>query len=115
MVLGFNARNSTRDVDAFIQIPREARIVRQYARQIAEEDRENTQDQAGDGHAFVLAFGRDGRNRRACTAQAGTEFGKLRERLPAGGTVRFDERLRVGATALPEIVMLLSTGLEWLL
>jgi hypothetical protein len=37
MVLGFNARQSTRDVDAAILIPHEARKVRQFAVVIAQE------------------------------------------------------------------------------
>ena len=37
MVLRFDARPSTRDVDAVILLPREARIVRDLARQVAEE------------------------------------------------------------------------------
>ena len=37
MVLHFDARPSTRDVDAVILLPREARIVRDLARQVAEE------------------------------------------------------------------------------
>ena len=37
MVLRFDARPSTRDVDAVILSPREARIVRDLARQVAEE------------------------------------------------------------------------------
>ena len=37
MVLRYNARPSTRDVDAVILYPREARIVRDLARQVAEE------------------------------------------------------------------------------
>jgi len=37
MTLFFNARPSTRDVDAVILLPREARLVREMARQVAEE------------------------------------------------------------------------------
>lgn len=37
MTLFFNARPSTRDVDAVILLPREARLVREMAKQIAEE------------------------------------------------------------------------------
>lgn len=37
MVLGFDARQSTRDVDAVILSPEEARMVRQLASQVAEE------------------------------------------------------------------------------
>ncbi len=37
MVLRYNARPSTRDVDAVILLPREARIVRELAKQVAEE------------------------------------------------------------------------------
>ena len=37
MVLGFQARESTRDVDAVIISPREARVVRELAKQVAEE------------------------------------------------------------------------------
>lgn len=37
MVLRFNARLSTRDVDAVILQPREARLVRELARQVADE------------------------------------------------------------------------------
>jgi len=37
MVLRFNARQSTRDVDAVILLPREARLVRELAKQVAEE------------------------------------------------------------------------------
>lgn len=37
MVLGFDARQSTRDVDAIILSPEEARLVRNLARQVAEE------------------------------------------------------------------------------
>ena len=38
MVLRFGARLSTRDVDAVILFPREAKIVRELARQVAEEN-----------------------------------------------------------------------------
>ncbi len=37
MVLRFDARSSTRDVDAVILLPREARLVRELAKQVAEE------------------------------------------------------------------------------
>jgi len=37
MVLAFGARQSTRDVDTVILLPREARIVRDLAKQVAEE------------------------------------------------------------------------------
>ncbi len=37
MVLRFDARPSTRDVDAVILLPREARVVRDLARQVADE------------------------------------------------------------------------------
>jgi hypothetical protein len=37
MVLGYRARQSTRDVDAVIIAPREARLVRMLAKQVAEE------------------------------------------------------------------------------
>lgn len=37
MVLGFDARQSTRDVDAIILSPEEARLVRNLARQVADE------------------------------------------------------------------------------
>lgn len=37
MVLRFNARPSTRDVDAVILLPREARLVRELAKQVASE------------------------------------------------------------------------------
>jgi hypothetical protein len=37
MVLRFNARPSTRDIDAVILQPREARLVRELARQVADE------------------------------------------------------------------------------
>jgi hypothetical protein len=37
MVLRFDARPSTRDVDAVILLPREARLVRELAKQVAEE------------------------------------------------------------------------------
>ncbi len=37
MVLRFNARPSTRDVDALILLPREARLVRELAKQVASE------------------------------------------------------------------------------
>ncbi len=37
MVLRFSARNSTRDIDAFIQSPEEAKVVRKFVHQIAEE------------------------------------------------------------------------------
>lgn len=37
MVLGFDARQSTRDIDAVILAPDEARLVRDLARQVAEE------------------------------------------------------------------------------
>lgn len=37
MVLGYQARQSTRDVDAVIMAPKEARLVRALAKQIAEE------------------------------------------------------------------------------
>lgn len=38
MVLGYQARQSTRDVDAVILAPKEARLVRALARQVAEEN-----------------------------------------------------------------------------
>ena len=37
MVLRFDARPSTRDVDVVILLPREARLVRELAKQVAEE------------------------------------------------------------------------------
>jgi predicted nucleotidyltransferase len=37
MVLAFQARNSTRDIDVFIQSPKEAKVVRKFVSQIAEE------------------------------------------------------------------------------
>lgn len=37
MVLGFDARQSTKDVDVVILEPKEARLVRDLARQVAEE------------------------------------------------------------------------------
>jgi hypothetical protein len=37
MVLGFDARQSTRDVDVIILSPEEKRLVRELARQVAEE------------------------------------------------------------------------------
>ena len=37
MVLGYQARQSTRDVDAVIIAPKEARLVRLLAKQVAEE------------------------------------------------------------------------------
>ena len=37
MVLGYQARPSTRDVDVVILAPREARLVRMLAKQVAEE------------------------------------------------------------------------------
>ena len=38
MVLGYQARQSTRDVDAVILAPKEARLVRALAKQVAEEN-----------------------------------------------------------------------------
>lgn len=48
MVLAFHARESTRDVDAVILSPREARTVRKMAKQIAEENNWNA-DWLNDG------------------------------------------------------------------
>jgi predicted nucleotidyltransferase len=48
MVLGYQARPSTRDVDAVILAPREARLVRALAKQVAEE-RDWPEDWLNDG------------------------------------------------------------------
>ena len=48
MVLRFDARSSTRDVDAVILLPREARLVRELAKQVAEEQDWN-EDWLNDG------------------------------------------------------------------
>lgn len=48
MVLRFDARPSTRDVDAVILLPREARLVRELAKQVAEEQDWN-EDWLNDG------------------------------------------------------------------
>lgn len=48
MVLQFNARLSTKDIDAVILQPREARLVRELARQVADEF-EWTEDWLNDG------------------------------------------------------------------
>ena len=48
MTLFFNARPSTRDVDAVILLPREARLAREMAKQIAEE-RDWPEDWLNDG------------------------------------------------------------------
>jgi hypothetical protein len=48
MVLGYQARQSTRDVDAVIMAPREARLVRALAKQVAEEQ-DWTEDWLNDG------------------------------------------------------------------
>jgi len=48
MVLGFDARQSTRDVDVVILAPEEARLVRNLARQVAEE-RDWPEDWLNDG------------------------------------------------------------------
>ena len=48
MVLRYDARPSTRDVDAVILLPREARLVREMARQVADE-RDWPEDWLNDG------------------------------------------------------------------
>jgi hypothetical protein len=59
MVLGYQARESTRDVDAVILAPREARLVRALAKQIAEE-RDWPEDWLNDGAKGYLVGISDG-------------------------------------------------------
>ena len=59
MVLQFNARPSTRDVDAVILEPREARLVRELARSVADEF-EWTEDWLNDGAKGYLIGISDG-------------------------------------------------------
>ncbi len=59
MVLRFNSRASTRDVDAVILLPREARLVRDLAKQVADE-KDWTQDWLNDGAKGYLVGVSDG-------------------------------------------------------
>ena len=59
MVLGYQARQSTRDVDAVIIAPREARLVRTLAKQVAEE-RDWPEDWLNDGAKGYLVGISDG-------------------------------------------------------
>lgn len=59
MVLRFNARPSTRDIDAVILQPREARLVRELARQVADEF-EWAEDWLNDGAKGYLVGISDG-------------------------------------------------------
>ena len=59
MVLGYQARQSTRDVDAIIIAPREARLVRTLAKQVAEE-RDWPEDWLNDGAKGYLVGISDG-------------------------------------------------------
>ena len=59
MVLGYQARQSTRDVDAVIIAPREARLVRTLAKQVAEE-RQWPEDWLNDGAKGYLVGISDG-------------------------------------------------------
>jgi hypothetical protein len=59
MVLRFNARPSTRDIDAVILQPREARLVRELARRVADEF-EWTEDWLNDGAKGYLVGISDG-------------------------------------------------------
>lgn len=59
MVLGYQARESTRDVDAIIIAPREARLVRTLAKQVAEE-RDWPEDWLNDGAKGYLVGISDG-------------------------------------------------------
>ncbi len=59
MVLRFNARPSTRDIDAVILQPREARLVRELARRVADEF-EWTEDWLNDGAKGYLVGVSDG-------------------------------------------------------
>ena len=59
MVLGYQARPSTRDVDAIIIAPREARLVRALAKQVAEE-RDWPEDWLNDGAKGYLVGVSDG-------------------------------------------------------
>ena len=59
MVLQFNARPSTRDIDAVILQPREARLVRELARKVADEF-EWTEDWLNDGAKGYLVGISDG-------------------------------------------------------
>jgi hypothetical protein len=59
MVLRFNARPSTRDIDAIILQPREARLVRELARRVADEF-EWTEDWLNDGAKGYLVGISDG-------------------------------------------------------
>jgi hypothetical protein len=59
MVLGYQARQSTRDVDAVILAPKEARFVRAWAKQVAEE-RNWPEDWLNDGAKGYLVGISDG-------------------------------------------------------
>jgi hypothetical protein len=59
MVLAFQARAATRDVDVFIRAPREARLVRELARQVASE-RDWNEDWLNDGAKGYLVGVSDG-------------------------------------------------------
>jgi predicted nucleotidyltransferase len=59
MVLGYQARQSTRDVDAVIVAPKEARLVRALAKQVAEE-RNWPEDWLNDGAKGYLVGISDG-------------------------------------------------------
>ena len=59
MVLRFDARQSTRDVDAVILLPREAMLIREMARQVAEEQ-DWPEDWLNDGAKAYLVGISDG-------------------------------------------------------
>jgi hypothetical protein len=59
MVLAFQARAATRDVDVFIRAPREARLVRELAKQVARE-RDWNEDWLNDGAKGYLVGVSDG-------------------------------------------------------
>ena len=61
MVLGYQARQSTRDVDVVILSPREAHLVRKLAKQVAEE-RDWSADWLNDGAKGYLVGISDGPN-----------------------------------------------------
>jgi len=61
MVLGFDARQSTRDVDVIILAPEEARLVRNLARMVAEERNwpEDWLNDGAKGYLVGLSHGRE--------------------------------------------------------
>lgn len=86
MTLFFNARPSTRNVDAVILLPREARLVREMAKQIAEE-RDWPEDWLNDGAKGLCSGHQRWTN----------HFSSARDHSPRSshGTVAGDETFRM--------------------